>query len=952
MSKTLRVHNLAKELGVESKEIVAKCAAEGIELKNHMAVISLGLAESIREWFSAGEDVTTVEVAAPVDLAKVRKPTRRKSATAHGAHETATSHIDDESHSTVAAESGNDDSRESSIVEVDVAVMDRPQPAIEEIYRTPEPVSAPELQEVLQPAARAPELVEHEHTAEADLTPNSPAAPPPASPVEGRILKGERPASPVGGRIALPPKPEAPKKPADVVRPAGPQHVPKPAELKGPRVVRIEAPEVLSPPRQRPRPAGPGTGPGPAAPGGAGTRSPIALPPSPVVGGRRKKGRVEDEEAAERRARERAETKVEEDIEGKIREWRDQDLLERQERLRSATGHGLAARRAAERRRQLQPGHKGAGEKRGPTPIEAPISMREFCSTVGVPFAQLLKRLMEHSDRMWSINEQLDAETIVLLATDFGLELEVTKARTELEKLVDEVASRERENLKPRPPIVTILGHVDHGKTSLLDRIRETKVAAGEAGGITQHIGAYRVDKGDWHVTFLDTPGHAAFTAMRARGAHVTDVVVLVVAANDGVQPQTIEAINHAKAAGVEIVIALNKIDLPGVDINKVYGQLAEHELVPTEWGGNTDVVKTSATTGQGVDDLLGHLSQLSELMQLNADASIPAVGTVLEARMREGQGGAATLLVREGTLRIGQHFVCGPSSGRVRQLRDDRGRALKEAGPGTPVEITGLDALPRSGDMLYVLDDLDRAKIIARQVQDERRQEGLQTVQSRKSTLEDLLKGAGEEVLPELNMILKADVQGSVDALRLELGKLPSDKVKLVIKHAGVGAINEADVDLARVSNAIIVGFHIVADDHARRHADELGVEIRLYRVIYEIIADVEKALAGLLAPLQQEQRHGTVEVRKVFNVSKLGTIAGCYVRDGSVARNHRVRLVRDGRIILENGELDSLKRFKDDSREVKAGLECGIKIAGFDDIKPGDEIQSYTFIQVAQKL
>lgn len=1022
---TLRVHNLAKELGVESKDVIDKCRAEGVELKNHMATVSVGLAESIREWFSAGDDVTTVEVAAHVDLNKVKKAPRRAAA---GGAQDGEATRDDASHFETGSRSESTfEGAESSDEQegVDVAVMEppaapprsAPPTAGEEFTPTPSrfeterpaakaaaPLDAPEsptMSPAIEPvepavvfappapapvappariAAEAPPQSAPIQHGPANVPTPAPIAPPahaagltPGGTASGGMTPGgmapsgpghaapphAAPGAAASNRppIPMPRPPEPPRKP-DGARAVGPQLVPAKAELKGPRVVRIEAPEVLAPPRPRPRPMGPG---GPGGPGGAGGgpgrgpvtpgRNPISMPPPASLASKRKKSKAEEEAEAERRARNRQESELK-DVDSKVKEWRDQDLLERQERLRSATGHGLAARRAAERRRKTGPGSAPAGGMRAPVEIEVPISAKSFCSEAGVPFGEVFKRVAAQLGRPITINEQLDAATVEMLAADLGLGLQIVKARTELEKLVDEVAARPREHEVIRAPIVTILGHVDHGKTSLLDRIRNTQVAAGEAGGITQHVGAYRVDRGDWHVTFLDTPGHAAFTAMRARGADVTDVVVLVVAANDGVQPQTIEAINHAKAAEVEIVVALNKIDLPGIDTNQVYGQLAEQGLVPSEWGGNTDVVKTSATTGLGVDELIAHLSQLSELMELKADPTVPAVATVLEAQMRVGQGNTATVLLREGTLKVGQNFVCGPASGRIRQLRNDKGRAVKEAGPGVPVEISGLDDLPRSGDTLYILDDLDRCKLIAKEIATQRRQASLRSVQSPRSTLEELLSNAGSQEVPQLGLILKADVQGSVDALKLEFGKIPSEKVRLNIKHAGVGAVNEADVDLAHVAGAIIVGFNVVADDRARRRADELGVEIRSYRIIYEIIADVEKALAGLLAPIEQEQRQGTVDVRKVFNVSKLGTIAGCFVRDGSVVRNHRVRLVRDGRIILQNAEIDSLKRFKDDAREVKAGLECGIKLVGFDDIKPGDEMQTYTVVQVAQKL
>ncbi len=959
-----RVHNLAKELGVESKEIIKKCAAEGVELKNHMAVVSVGLAQSIREWFSAGDDITTVEVAEPVDLAKVHKPARRKTTgkpeslngdTEHGAESDAVeSH--DQQHEQDLQQVGESIAATATLEAPVAEPVAEPEPPIAEV-EPPAPVTLVAPSEpVAAPEESAPTIVaapiEHVPAPVTPIPMPAPAQPP--GEMRPAARAGQKPEGPAGPQrpVFEPPKRTEP------IRPLGPQLVPKPAELKGPRVVRIEAPEPMAPPRPRPRPAsgGPGGGGGPNRPG-------IPMPPSPSIGGgaagaAARRGRVptRDEEAAAKRAARSKEEKAAADVDAQVREWREKDVLERQERLRSATGQGLAQRRAAERRRQSRPGggpQLPGAPKRPEIAISTPIGMKDFCATVGVQFVMLFRKLQDLTGRMWTINEQLDNDTVVLLAAELGLEIKIEKAKTELEKLVAEVEARERKHLQPRPPVVTILGHVDHGKTSLLDKIRAANVAGGEAGGITQHIGAYRVDRGDWHVTFLDTPGHAAFTAMRARGANLTDVVVLVVAANDGVMPQTVEAINHAKAADVEIVVALNKIDIPGIDTNKVYGQLAERELVPTEWGGSTDVVKTSAATGVGVDDLLAHLSQLSELMDLKADPTLPATATVIEARMKEGHGAVAQVLVREGTLKVGQAFVCGPASGKIRSLRNDRGQPVKEAGPATPVEIAGLDELPSAGENLYVLSDLGRAKLIATEVQQARRNETLKAALSPRSTLEDLLRGTGnEDEIPELNVILKADVQGSVDALQHELSKLPKDRVKLVIKHSAVGAVNEADVDLAHVTGSIVVGFNVVPDDRARRRADEIGVEIRPYRIIYELIDDVSKALAGLLAPIEKEELKATVDVRKVFFVSKLGNVAGCLVSDGTIQRNHMVRLVRDGRVILEKAQIDSLKRFKDDAKEVKAGTECGIKIKGFDDVKPGDQIQAYQIVQIAQTL
>ncbi|MEW6253612.1 MAG: translation initiation factor IF-2, partial [Planctomycetota bacterium] len=588
--------------------------------------------------------------------------------------------------------------------------------------------------------------------------------------------------------------------------------------------------------------------------------------------GRRPRGkgrRGEEEEAASARSRSPRRHGTTSDVDQREREWRDQDLLERKERLAAATGHGLRDRRAAERRRQAGPGGPATAPARKPVTIVAPIMIKDFCAAIGAPFAAVSKRLVESTGRLWTINQSIDGDQAELVALDLGLPIQVEKAKTAYERLEEEFTTRERPNLERRPPVVAMLGHVDHGKTSLLDAIRKTHVAKGEAGGITQHIGAYRVDQGDWHVTFIDTPGHEAFTAMRARGANLTDVVVLVVAADDGVMPQTVEAIAHARAANVAIVVALNKIDLPGIDLNRVYAQLAEQQLTPTEWGGETDVIKTSATNGQGIEELLSHLSTLSELLDLRADPTVPAMAMVIESQMQEGRGAVAQVLVREGTLRPGQTVVCGPGAGKVRALRDAAGRLLEEAGPGTPVAVSGLDALPTSGDRLYEVENLSRAKEIAGEVREQRRAASLVPV-PKPRTLEALLQGEAEGELPELHIIVKTDVQGSVEVLRKALQDFPSEKARLRVLLMGVGAITEADVNLAKTSEAIVIGFHVIAEDRARQLADQLGVEIRTYRVIYELLDDLRQALVGLLAPVRREEARGAATVQEVFSVSR----------------------------------------------------------------------------------
>lgn len=943
----LRVHNLAQTLGVASKDIIAKCKAEGItDLKNHMSVVKLGLAESIREWFSVEADITSVEGSAPVDLATLKKRRRPRKKTAEADSQGAEVAVMEP-----PADAGAD-------AEAEPPPAGQPAPATSQTPTDTPPAES----DAAVSAGQADTLsgAEPEWTAAS----SSPAATPPVldSPAPTEIVTpsvdlDQAPSDPdapgvdqqlgiaaSAGSAAGPETTAAEIAPPAPLAPAGPQLVPKPAELKGPRVVRVEAPERLPPPRPRQGP--------PAA-------VPAILPDSRVGASPRRGKRVrgtggEDYEAARARTANPRRRGVGSELAAgeRLREWRERDMLERKERIANVTGKRMRGRRMAEMHRQtgtlIRPVPSGP---KTDVQIMVPILLKDFCAAIGVPFVRLMPKLKEHMGALPRPMQMIDGETAEMLGLEFNITVHVTKAKTALEKFEEAHEARERKNPQPRPPVVTMLGHVDHGKTSLLDAIRATHVADGEAGGITQHIGASRIDRDGWHVTFLDTPGHKAFTEMRARGANMTDVVVLVVAAEDGVMPQTLEAINHAKAAGVPIVVALNKIDLPGADINKVLGQLAEHELTPTEWGGETDVIRTSATTGLGVDELIEHLSTLSEVLDLKADATVPAAGVVVEAQLREGRGAVTTVLVREGTLRTGTHIVCGPASGRVRSLIDSHGQRVKEAGPGTPVEVSGLDELPAAGDKMYETPDAPTAKEIAAQVRSQRREEALAVLQ-KPLTLEDLIRQREAGEIPELNLIIKADVDGSLNAIRQELGGIPSDKVTLNVLHRGVGAISEADVRLAEASSAIIVGFHVVAEDRARRLADQAGVEIRTYRVIYDVTDDVKKALEGLLKPLIHHEPKGKVEVKQIFNLSKIGTIAGCYVTEGVVARSHRIRVVRDGRLVREDAALASLRRFKNDAREVQNGLECGIRLEGFDDLKPGDILETYEATEVAQTL
>ncbi|MCK4374041.1 MAG: translation initiation factor IF-2, partial [Candidatus Brocadiae bacterium] len=576
-------------------------------------------------------------------------------------------------------------------------------------------------------------------------------------------------------------------------------------------------------------------------------------------------------------------------------------------------------------------------------------SVAELAESFEVPANDIIKKCLDIG-LMVTINQRLDEDTILLLADEFDEDVEFIREYGE------DILGREEEEAVgggeelPRAPVVVVMGHVDHGKTSLLDQIRKTNVAGAEAGGITQHIGAYRVQTSRGPICFLDTPGHEAFTAMRARGANMTDVVVLVVAADDGVMPQTVEAISHARAAEVPIVVALNKIDLPNANVQRVLGQLAEHDLQPREWGGQTEVIQTSAETGDGIDSLVETLSLEAELLELKAEVDAPAVGYVIESEMDPGRGVVARLLVLEGTLNVGDVLLAGGGYGRVRQITDSRGESVASAGPSTPVEVSGLDEVPKAGDRFYVLADLDQARQVTEERRAATRVASLAT--GTQVTLENLFSKIKQGQIDEANLILKADVQGSLEALIGSLDKLSTEEIRLNVLHTGVGGISTGDVALAEASGAIVLGFNVVAGAAARSLAEKSGVDIRLYRVIYDIIDDMRAVLEEGLAPEIREEALGRAEVRQVFKVSRIGSIAGCYMTEGRVMRNAMVRIVRESVVIEDERTLESLKRFKDDVREVRNGLECGIKLRGYDDIKEGDELEFYRRVEVGRRL
>ncbi len=579
------------------------------------------------------------------------------------------------------------------------------------------------------------------------------------------------------------------------------------------------------------------------------------------------------------------------------------------------------------------------------------ITVGELAKRMGVKANDLIRELISQG-QMVTINHPLDFETAAILASEFNYEVE--NIAFDEETILEKSDILKGEDEKPedrveRPPVVTIMGHVDHGKTSLLDAIRMTNVTEGEAGGITQHIGAYEVETDGRKIAFLDTPGHEAFTAMRSRGAQVTDIVILVVAADDGVMPQTREAINHSKAAGVPIIVAVNKIDKPDANPDRVKQELSEFELVPEDWGGETIFVEVSAKQQTNLDQLLEMILLQSEVLELRANPNKKARGTVIEARLDKGRGAVATLLVQEGTLRIGDPVVIGTHYGRVRTMVDDHGRPVTEAGPSCPVEVTGLTGVPDAGDNLHAVEDEKTAKEIAQHRQQKLRE--AEMAKSSKVSLEQLYAQIQEGDVKELKIIIKADVQGSVEAVKDALSKLSTDACRLVVIHTAVGGIIESDITLASASNAIVLGFNVRPETKATSLAEKEGVDIRLYNIIYDAVDDIKNAMEGLLAPTFKEKTLGRIEVRETFHVSKVGTVAGCYVLDGKVVRNAKARLVRDNIVIWE-GSLNSLKRFKDDVREVQSGYECGLGLENYNDIKVGDIIEAYEMEEVKSTL
>jgi translation initiation factor IF-2 len=889
----VRIFELAKEVGLTSKELIALFNERlgGIfEAKNQLSVVPDQIADLVRSVLlkpgaaapkPAAKPAASAPAAAPAEVPKTAAP---------------------------------------AAAPPKPAPPEPPVPRLKPVAPAavrPARTAAPAAPKPAAPAAPAP-------VAPAAAAPVAPAAPKPAPPRPARPAAPEAPIPrlrpvPAGQQSIVrrppPPTTTASASPGPQVgMPGRPGVAPRPGQAlpgqggKGPVQPAQRGNGPLTPPAQR-RPSGNGPF-RPAAPGARpmgprpGMPTAATQAPAPSAGARPGERPRHEDKAAAKKDREK------------------ELLLEK------------------ERQRKKKADHAQVAAPRTLETIEIPdlLTVQELATSMIVPVRDVITELIKMGT-MATINQNIPSNVAISVAKKFGFNAVVKEAG---EEVTVEQEEDKPEMLTPRPPVVTVLGHVDHGKTSLLDKIRSANVAAGEAGGITQKIGAYTVEKNDRKITFIDTPGHEAFTAMRARGARVTDVAILVVAADDGVMPQTKEAIAHAKAAGVPIVVAVNKMDKPDAQPDRVKQQLAEEGLQPVDWGGNIEMVPVSAKTGNGIDQLLETVLLEADIKDLKANRNRRASGVVIESQLSRGRGAVATVLVQNGTLRVGDIVVVGGTFGKVRALIDDKGKQVKKAGPSIPVEVMGLSDVPAAGDTLTVVSDERVARETAEKRAVRRRDVRIAATGSQRVSLETFMQMPAEG-RKTLNLIIKADGQGSLEALRARMESLTADEVEVRVIHGGVGAISPNDVNLASASNAVLIGFNIRPDETAKRLAENEGVDLRFYQVIYEIEGDLRKAMTGMLAPIEREVTLGHAEVREVFKVSKVGTIVGCYVKDGKITRGARVRVLRDAAVVF-TGELESLRRFKDDVREVAEGFECGIQVARFQDLKVGDVIEAYT--------
>ena len=960
-----RIYTLAKELKLDSKVLVDICAKAGIagkgsalaslteeEVVQLKAFLAKGNAASARPAATVAVSAPTVKATATPSLASATAAAAAAAAAAALAKQAAAPPI-----SKAPAASS------TAVVESPPSRREEPQ---EEYVAPPKVASRPPV------VSRPPVLSQKPERPPMVRPPLEPIPEPPA-PTPRRT---DRPPRGTTIRLAAVPQAVQPAPPPPVAEPA-----PQKPDIKLPmdairatRAAAANAASAAAPQSARPqdnrgkRPDAPGGGApgkprpgGSSAPGGAGRGGNVLRPLLDSLEAREKERKKEKDRVGEARppARKGAAAKTGGTGELGLGGREARQLNRRRgggeggdapKRISLGDDEGRTRFRMKPKKKQSQ---SATMPRKSHVVVQMPATVRSFSEAVGVRAPQVLAKLMTLG-KMVNINAELDLDTVQLLAADFNVEIELKQAvDLEAQMLSDlENQTDAPEQLVHRAPIVTVLGHVDHGKTSLLDRIIGINVVAGESGGITQHIRAYRIEKDGRPIAFVDTPGHEAFTEMRARGANVTDIAVLVVAGDDGVMPQTEEAISHAKAANVPIVVALNKADLPGIDRNRILQQLATAGLLATEWGGDTEVVSTSALKGTGIDELLETILTIAELHEYKANPARPGYGTCLEAEMHEGRGVVVKMMILNGTLKVGDIVVCGSAQGRVKAIYDTLQPRVtyQEAGPSTPVNIIGLDTPPAAGEHFYVLDDIARARTIAEKRSAESRQRSLGGGPGH-VTLETLHERLGNKESQSLNVILRADTRGSIEAILKEFEKLQHEEVRVKVLQALVGGVSEADVHLADASDAIIIGFNVVPDQKSRMLAESKGVQVRRYDIIYQVTDDLRKALEGMLTPEKRDVELGRALVQRTFTISRIGTIAGCRVLNGTIERNSRCRVVRDSRVVGDYA-IDSLKREKDDAREVREGLECGIKLTNFNDLKEGDLLETYKVEEVARTL
>jgi translation initiation factor IF-2 len=941
---------MAGEFGISADEVIALLRQMDVPVRSHLSLLTDDQVSRIRARWEREKRARAEKAAPPPPTAARRRRTaadappaaepaaapaaatpavrRRRAADVHTEHDEP---MHQEAGADVPAEIAHEPAPVVAAAPVSAPVAE-PEPA---------PVSTPVV-EAPAPVVAAPVTVE---------APPAPVVEAPAAPVEAAAPVSTPVVAPVSAPVVTPPSDAPPSAPV-AAAPAAPPAPSLPADRPRPRPVVPGAP--------RPRPvasAGPSFGGArpiaSAAPGGGlsqGQRRDDRRPPMQGGGGG---GGQQGTGAAAQQGGGNQQRRGKKGKRGAVdQEAVTANISKTMTALRGAPQRGRPGRRfGAEMRAEAEEQRQAAAERERKTVrVNEFITVSELAQILGISATQIVGFAFKSLGLMVTINQRLDFDQIELIAGEFGFQ--AVKESDYAADLPEEQTEDSDEDLRPRPPVVTIMGHVDHGKTSLLDYIRKANVVAGEAGGITQHIGAYHVQIGGGRsITFLDTPGHEAFTAMRARGAQVTDIVVIVIAADDQVMPQTVEAISHAKSAGVPIIIAINKVDLPTANIAKVKQDLLQHDVVLEEFGGSVLHSEISAKKGTGVAELLEQIALQADILELTANPSRRATGSVVEAQLDQGKGPVATVLVQNGTLRVGDDYICGIHSGRVRALLDERGKQVKEAGPAIPVQILGLTGVPMAGDQLLVVEDATAAREIA-----QRRERLDREAKSRRTTrgivsLEDFMSQTAAGQKRQLRLLIKADQGGPAEALADALGQLSNPEVQVDIVHRGVGAIAESDILLAKASGAIIIGFHVRPDNNARNAAEREGVDIKLYRIIYEAVADVKAALEGMLRPEEREVVFGEAEVRETFKVARIGTIAGCIVRSGIINRRGRVRVIRDG-IEIYDGALASLRRFKDDVNEVKEGYECGIGIENFNDVKIGDVFECYRTEEVARTL